>query len=170
MTIRRIALTVGVVVASLVALLAFAGASSDAPSSALLGQRVPLIKGETLAGESYDIDASRGRWVVVNFFATWCPPCIVEHPELVRLEQWGQDNGELDIVATVFNDTPENVADFFVDNGGSWPVLGDPSTPIDFQIRRVPESFLVDPFGVVRAHYTGGITAEQILGDIETLS
>lgn len=170
MTVRRIALSVGVVLALLILLLAVAGGGSDAPSSALLGQRVPLIAGETLEGADYDIDQSRGRWVVVNFFATWCPPCIAEHPDLVALERVGAETGEIDVVANVFNDSPENVAEFFAENGGSWPVLSDPGIAVEFQIRRVPESFLVDPFGVVRVHYTGGVTTEQILADIETLS
>ncbi len=170
MTVRRIALSVGAVLSLLILLLAVAGGGSDAPTSTLLGQRVPLVTGETLEGDDYDIDRSRGRWVVVNFFATWCPPCIAEHPDLVALEQIGAENGQIDVVANVFNDSPENVAEFFAENGGSWPVLSDPAVAVEFQIRRVPESFLVDPFGVVRVHYTGGVTTDQILADIETLS
>ncbi len=170
MSIRRIALSVGAVLTLLIVLLAVSGGTEDSQTNALLGQRVPLIQGQTLDGQDYDIDASRGRWVVVNFFATWCPPCIVEHPELVTIERIGAETGQIDVVANVFNDSPENVAEFFADNGGEWPVLSDAGVAVEFQIRRVPESFLIDPFGVVRAHYTGGVTAEQILGDIEAMS
>lgn len=170
MSVRRIALSVGAVVALFVILLAVAGGSDGADTSELLGQRVPLVEGETLDGREYNIDNSRGRWVVVNFFATWCPPCLAEHPELVTLERIGLETGQIDVVANVFNDSSDNVDEFFADNGGAWPVLSDPGVAVEFQIRRVPESFLVDPFGVVRAHYTGGVTAEQILGDIEAMS
>ncbi len=164
---RKIALSVGVVLVAFIALLAFGGTTPDEETSDLLGVRVPEVKGETLTGGSYNIDAARGKWVVVNFFATWCPQCVVEHPDLVALEEWGAQNGQLEVVSIVFNDTPDSVAEFFDERGGTWPVLAEPSTSVAFQIRAVPESFLVDPSGVVRVHYTGGILAESVITVIE---
>lgn len=171
---RFVALAVGLVLAALIGLLAFGGASVDEPSSRLLGKRVPVMSGDALLGGNadgtYDVDNSRGRWVVVNFFATWCPPCVAEHPELIALQEWGEANGSLEVVAIVFDDSADNVADFFVERGGSWPVMSTPNLAIDFQIQAVPETFLVDPDGVVVVHYTGGITAEQIIADISTMT
>ena len=118
-------------------------------------------------GGSFDIDDSRGRWVLVNFFSTWCGPCVAEHPELVELEEWGLTNNNLDLVAIVFNDSEANVRAFFEERGGGWPVMNDPQFPIDFQIRAVPETFLVDPSGTVVVHYTGGITVDQVISVIE---
>ncbi len=164
---RRISLGVGVVLVAFIALLAFGGTTPEDEVSPLLGQRVPAVQGDTLAGDTYDVDAARGKWVVVNFFATWCPPCVVEHPDLVALEAWGAENGQLEVVSIVFNDTAQNVAEFFDERGGSWPVLADPASSIAFQIRAVPESFLVDPTGVVRVHYTGGILAADVIDVIE---
>ncbi len=164
---RKLAMAVGVVLIGLVGLLAFGGSAADAPSSRLLGKRVPKISGEAMLGGEFDIDASRGRWVLVNFFATWCPPCVAEQPDLVALEQWGEANNNLDLVAVVFNDSESNVRTFFEERGGGWPVMNDPQIPIDFQIRAVPETFLVDPNGIVVLHYTGGITADQVMSVIE---
>ncbi len=163
-TARTISIIVGAVVVALIALLAFGGPATDAASSRLVDKRVPAVKGETLAGGTYDIDSARGRWVLVNFFATWCPGCVDEHPDLVRLEQYGEETGAIEVVSIVFDDDPDNVAELFAELGGSWPVLSDDgSLAVTFQIAQVPESFLIDPSGVVVAHATGGIKADDII-------
>jgi cytochrome c biogenesis protein CcmG, thiol:disulfide interchange protein DsbE len=163
---RGISAAVGVVLFALIVLLAVSGGDEEESSSRLLGNRVPSIAGTTLSGDTFDIDASRGRWVLVNFFATWCAPCIAEHPDLVELETWGAETGQLDLVSIVFDDDPENVADLFDQLGGDWPVLTAPQTVVDFQVRRVPESFLIDPNGVVVGHVISGVTAEVVVNEI----
>ncbi|MGH1502270.1 MAG: TlpA family protein disulfide reductase [Acidimicrobiales bacterium] len=165
------AVLAGVGVAGFVALLAFGGGDGTDGTTSLLGRRVPEVIGETLdldepdtpTGVEFDIDDHRGRWVLVNFFATWCPPCIAEHPELVALEEWGDETGELEVVSVVFNDDPGAVAEFFDERGGDWPVLSEASIAVEFQIAQIPESFLVDPSGVVVAHFISGIEASEVL-------
>lgn len=168
-TARTVSVIVGGMVVALIALLAFSGGGSDdtAADNRLLGRRVPPLAGPTLAGDAYDIDDARGRWVLINFFATWCGPCIAEHPQLVELETWGAETGQLELVSIVFDDDPDNVADLFDQLGGTWPVMDAPQTVVDFQLRRVPESFLVNPDGVVVAHVVSGVRAEQIVDEIE---
>ncbi len=164
---RIISSVVGLVVVGLIALLALGGPGTDVATSRLVDKRVPALQGETLDGGTYDIDAARGRWVLVNFFATWCPGCIDEHPDLVELEQYGKDTGAIEVVSIVFDDDPDKVADLFAELGGTWPVLNDSGQlAVTFQIAQVPESFLVDPSGVVVAHATGGITADEIIAAI----
>lgn len=167
-TARTAATVVGVVLVGLIALFAFSDRATDDTTNRLLGARVPVIEGETLSGGSYDIDDARGRWVLINFFATWCGPCIAEHPELVELESWGADTGQLELVSVVFDDDPQSVADLFDRLGGSWPVMESPETVVAFQLRRVPESFLVSPDGQVVAHFVSGIEADQVLEVVES--
>lgn len=159
---RYISIGVGVVLVALVALLAFAGPDEDDEVTALLGRRTPRVEGTTLTGESYDIDDQRGSWVLVNFFATWCAPCVNEHPELVELEAWGETRGDFEIVAVVFNDPVERVEEFFAQRGGGWPVLDNPAIPVDFQVAQIPETFLVSPSGQVVAQIEGEVTASEI--------
>lgn len=181
-SIRAVAIGIGVVVVGLIALLAFGGGDQLTERNGTLGKRVPLVQGmplEGLAGTSvnvdgepvaYSIDAQNGSWVLVNFFATWCAGCIVEHPELVALDDWGQSNN-LSLVAVVFDDadTPA-IQQFFRDRGGNWPVLRSPRSAIDFEISLIPESFLVAPSGLVVEHYIGGLSAADVQATIEEFS
>ncbi len=161
--VRWTALAVGVVVAALIGLLAFGSDENLTGANRVLGERVPVVAGPTIDGDDYDIDDARGRWVVVNFFATWCAGCINEHPDLVAFEQWGAETGRAEIVAVVFNDPVEDVEDFFQANGGGWPVLDDPSIPLEFQVTQIPETFLVAPSGRVVQHIQGEVRAEDLI-------
>ncbi len=166
MTARRTAAVVGAFLIGLVALFIFSGADLEPERSRLLGRRVPELAGQTLDGEDYNVDNSRGNWVLVNFFATWCVGCVREHPELVELEAWGEENG-LDVVSVVFDDDADRVEEFFAERGGTWPVLQDPSAAVKFQIALIPESFLVSPSGLVLQHAIGGLEADEIIEIIE---
>ncbi len=161
---RIIGAAVGLVVIAMIALFALGGGGDDQSSNRLLGQRVPAMVGSAVDGTAYDIDDLRGEWVLVNFFGTWCPPCVAEHPELVKLETWGADNGRLSLTSVAFNEPggAESVAEFFDEYGGSWPVLDDANLSVEFQIAQVPESFLIAPSGLVVQHFTGGIRAEDV--------
>ncbi len=162
---RTIGAIVGVAVLGMVALLALGGSGDDdTETNRLLGQRVPEVAGTAVDGTDFDIDDQRGDWVLVNFFGTWCPPCVAEHPELVALETWGAENDRLSLISVAFNEPggAEDVAKFFDDFGGSWPVLDDANLSVEFQISQVPESFLIAPSGLVVQHFTGGIRAEDV--------
>lgn len=161
---RTIGAVVGLVVVAMIALLAFGGGGDEGTTNRLLGQRVPAMAGTAVDGSDYDIDDRRGEWVLVNFFGTWCPPCVAEHPELVELEAWGAQNGRLSLISVAFNEPggAESVAQFFDDYGGTWPVLDDANLSVEFQISQVPESFLIAPSGLVVQHFTGGIRAEDV--------
>lgn len=154
---------VGIAVAALVVLFATAPRGDEkADTSTLVGNISPDLQGTTADGEQFDIDDHRGQWVLVNFFATWCPPCVEEHPELVELSE--RDDGQLQVVSVAYNDEDAKVAEFFETNGGSWPVLlgGADGASLDFGVKKLPESFLIAPSGVVAVKLNGAVTAEQI--------
>ncbi len=161
-TARWAALAVGVVVAVFVVVLATRPPASDvvAPSP-IVGQPAPEVEGPGLDGDTVRLSDLRGRWVVVNFFATWCVPCLREHPELVRFSD-RHDAASVQVLAVVYDDQPADVARFFRDRGGEWPVVDDVGAKVDFGVRGVPESFLVDPDGVVRTRLVGGVTADGL--------
>lgn len=157
-----VALAVGVVLLVFIGVLATRKAATDrVVSTPLLDKLAPAITGTTLAGDSFDLDRLRGEWVVVNFFATWCIPCRQEHPELVSFSRRHAQTGDASVVTVVFGDTADAVRAFFAEKGGDWPVvIGDEGRiALDYGVAGVPESFLVDPAGFVRAKIVGGVTS-----------
>ena len=140
-------------------------ATTRKADSPLLGKLAP-----DLVGEDYDLVDGAGQWVLVNFFATWCTPCIEEHDDLVAFSNAHASAGDASVVSVIFSDRPKNVEAFFAENGGDWPVVLDTDGRIatDWGVARVPESYLVSPSGQVRAKIVGGIEAsklEQLLAE-----
>lgn len=165
-----IALPIAVVLLALVVILATRDPASDRQAdSPLLGRQAPRIEGQTLEGRSFDSATYDGRWLVVNFFATWCVPCVQEHPELIAFQRAQQEAGQANVVSVVFSDDRASVEGFFERNGGEWPVVLTEDTVVaEWGVAGVPESYLVDPGGVVRAKLIGGVTAaglDSILGE-----
>ncbi|MEM9465894.1 MAG: redoxin domain-containing protein [Actinomycetota bacterium] len=146
-------------------------ASQRAANGRAVGEIAPLIEGESIDGQWFDIDDHRGQWVVVNFFSTTCVPCIVEHPELVEFAERHAVADDAVVVSVAFDDSAANVRDFFLENGGDWAVItGDTgSVAIDYGVTAVPESYLVAPSGIVADKIIGGVTADFLDRRIELL-
>jgi cytochrome c biogenesis protein CcmG/thiol:disulfide interchange protein DsbE len=159
------ALAVAVVVGVLVAVLATRPpASSTAAASPLLGKPAPPITGTALTGGPVDLSTLRGRFVVVNFFASWCPPCQVEQPELVQFAFQHRSAGDAQVIGVVFADRGANAARFLASTGGAWPAVGDPSGQIALQygVRGPPETFVVAPDGLVVARLLGAVKSTDL--------
>ncbi len=161
-----ITIPIALVLVVFVVILATRDPASDREvDSPLLGQAAPRIEGTTLDGRPFDSATFDGRWLVVNFFATWCVPCVQEHPELVAFQRAQADLGQANVISVVFSDERPAVERFFARNGGDWPVVFAADTVVaDWGVAGVPESYLVDPGGIVRAKLVGGVTAAGLDG------
>ncbi len=168
---RRVAPYVVVVLAVVLGglFLVLAGADSDSSATAdspLIGRPAPEATGTLDDGTSFDLSRRKGSWVVLNFFDPECIPCIQEHPELVRFDEdqatLGPDGAELYSVIT--RGSRDEIDDFFAENGGDWPAIYSEADefPVAFGVAAVPETWIIDPSGVVQLRLISKVTAEQL--------
>jgi cytochrome c biogenesis protein CcmG, thiol:disulfide interchange protein DsbE len=168
-----VALGVAIVVAALFVVLA--GSSPDGDNevqSFLIGRPAPRVVSTTLDDEPFDLSRRKGSWVVLNFFDPTCVPCVDEHPELIAFdEQQAQLADGAELYTIINRGSPESIREFFDAKGGEWPVVRDPdgAVSVDFGVAQVPETWIIDPNGVVRARYAGPITADRVAQDLQAL-
>jgi cytochrome c biogenesis protein CcmG, thiol:disulfide interchange protein DsbE len=142
-------------------------AATRAVNSPLVGKPAPAIEGTTVDGASASLGGLKGKWVVVNFFATWCVPCRVEHPELIKFSDSHAASGDAAVLGVIYSDNAQAVKEYRDKEGGSWAMLTDPKgrVALDYGVAGVPESFLISPEGMVVAKLLGGVRA----GDLDQL-
>ena len=168
---RKVLVVVGVtavaavlVVSVLSALSASNSKGASSVHSALIGQPAPGLAGETVTGGHASLAADRGRWVIVNFFASWCVPCQKETPELVRFAAAHSGPHDAAILGVVYQDDDGSVRSFIHDHHVTWPLLA--YRTIDqanaYGIAGIPVTFLIAPDGRVAAKALGGLRAGQI--------
>jgi cytochrome c biogenesis protein CcmG, thiol:disulfide interchange protein DsbE len=159
------AAVVALVVAALVAVLATRPpASTTEAASPLLGKLAPPLSGTSLTGTPVNLAALRGQFVVVNFFASWCPPCQVEEPELIQFAYQHHTAGDAQVLGVVFEDASASAARFLSTTGSSWQAVPDPGGQIalDYGVRGPPETFVIAPDGLVVARLLGAVTATDL--------
>ena len=150
-----------VALAALVALFALFALGRDprVKPDALVGRPLPEIMTPTLVGgEGVPLRAAVEGPTVLNVFASWCTPCEVEHPELMRL----RDSG-VRVVGLAYKDDPAKTAAFLQRLGDPFAQVltdRDGRAGVELGISGVPETFLVGPDGVVRAKHSGPLTSE----------
>ncbi len=135
--------------------------------SARVGQPVPSFSLPALDPRVPALtsgDLAVGHPTLVNFFASWCPPCHVEHPLLMKLHDEG-----IAIVGIAYKDAPENTRRFLRRLGNPFARIGmdrDGRTAIDFGVSGVPETFVIDGRGRIVLHHPGPLTEEVVAEQI----
>ena len=135
--------------------------------SMLMGKRVPPFSLPAVAGGDAgfaDTDLA-GRPILVNFFASWCVPCIEEAPVLMDLKRAG-----VAIYGIAYKDKPAATAAFLARRGNPYAKLADDAAgrvAIDWGVTGVPESYLIDPSGIVRWRFVGPMPADVASGALK---
>ncbi|MEL6452780.1 MAG: DsbE family thiol:disulfide interchange protein [Pseudomonadota bacterium] len=138
--------------------LAAVGMFRDNPNelpSTRVGGPAPALTAETLAdypGVTPELLAS-GEVTLVNFWASWCPPCRAEHPKLLEMAADG-----IPIIGVNFRDTEGPAASYLADDGNPFAAVAfDPAgrSAIDWGVTAPPETFIVDGDGTVLFRYVG---------------
>jgi len=136
---------------------------------ALLSGRDPASIGSVMVGRPAPrldgVTFGNGKPVLVNYFASWCAPCLAEHPLFTRLKQ---RDGAV-IVGIAWKDKPEATRAWLAKLGDPYQQLlfdQDGKTALDWGLSGVPETYLVDGKGIVRLHFRGPISERDLTQSI----
>lgn len=123
-----------------------------------------------IEGKVRTLSEFRGKWVVVNYWATWCPPCLEEIPDLVSFHDRHQDTDAV-VIGINFEDIPQDQLRAFVDDYFiTYPVLrnGDMAPPTErLDVGGLPTTYIISPEGVPVARQVGTVTAGALEKFIE---
>lgn len=117
-----------------------------------------------LQGKQRSLSEFRGKWVVVNYWATWCPPCLDEIPELINFHEENKDKNAV-VIGVDFEDIAlPKLKTFVEDYFMNYPILRMKPAPKSELgvIAGLPTSFLISPEGELVAKQTGPVTAKMI--------
>jgi DsbE subfamily thiol:disulfide oxidoreductase len=134
------------------------GDTPDLPGS--VGKPAPAYAARNLAGDSVDLTRYQGRVVLLNIWATWCPPCRKETPALQALhERYGKRGLSVVGVSIDIAGAGNLVSDFMREYGVTYGMLHDPDDRVSsvFGINGVPSTFLIDRKGIVRWRHMGAV-------------
>ena len=122
------------------------------------GQPAPNFTLTDMEGAEVSLDGLRGKVVIVNFWATWCPPCREEMPSMEKLHQQFKDQGLVILAVNVEKDRAA-LKNFLQQHGYSFPVLHDSKSAVQnlYKVFRFPESFIIDRNGQVVQKVIGAI-------------
>lgn len=112
-------------------------------------------------GDKLTTDGLKGHVVLINFFASWCVPCRIEHPILMRLAT----EEKLPIYGIAYKDRREDTERLLAQTGDPYRGIGvdtDGRTGIDFGVYGVPETYIIDKSGHIRKRFVGPLTAEAV--------
>jgi peroxiredoxin len=140
--------------------------ASGRPTQARVGELAPEIDLPTLTGERIVLSQLVGKPVVVNFWATWCPPCRAEFPTLVRKYKQYQDQGLVIIgVNTQDTNSDEGIRTFMQNTLVNFPIVRDRDERVTraYNVRGLPTSVFIDRQGIIREIIVGGLIEDDFL-------
>jgi cytochrome c biogenesis protein CcmG, thiol:disulfide interchange protein DsbE len=121
---------------------------------------------KTPDGEEYTLSELKGKAVLVNLWATWCPPCRAEMPVIEKMYQEYKDQGFVVLAMDMtYQDNPLDVVPFAQENGLTFPILLEETGDVGaaYQLRSLPSSFFINRAGIIQEVVIGGPMSEALL-------
>jgi cytochrome c biogenesis protein CcmG, thiol:disulfide interchange protein DsbE len=165
----KLAWTLGIFAALLVLLAVGLGLNPREVPSPLIGKAAPAFELPLLAApdKTFTQKDMLGKVWVLNVWASWCAPCLVEHPQITRLAA-----GAVPVVGLNYKDARDDAIPWLKRNGNPYvTIVQDPSGRIglDYGVYGVPETYVIDRRGVIRYKRIGPVTPEILKEKIEPL-
>ena len=126
-------------------------ANEDASTLTKVGDAVPAFTIETTAGQKLTPESLKGKVVLLNFFATWCGPCVGEMPHLQKLHEQFKDNDKFVMVSVGREHQPDEVKQFAEKQKLTFPVAADPKRETYglFAKQYIPRNYVIDGEGKI---------------------
>jgi len=127
-----------------------------------VGDYAPKFDLDNLEGEDINLTDYQGKYLLLNFWATWCPPCRKEMSDLNQFYQKNQD--EFVVVGVNIGENKEDVKKFMHSGGYEYPILLDRDRQVAFLYRAsvIPTSYFIDPEGRIQYIKRGLVTKEEL--------
>ena len=157
-----------IVIVSIVTLALFAGCTIKEKEGATAA--APDFTLQDISGKKVRLADLKGRVVMLEFWATWCPPCRAEIPAVERLHREYGDKGLTVLAITLDEGGWDEVKAFIAESKISYTVLkGTEDVSAEYKIRLIPATFLIDKEGNIRKQYMGGGSNEALEQEIKAL-
>lgn len=133
-----------------------------------VGEKAPDFELKTLDGKTVKLSDYRGKKVILNFWATWCPPCKAEMPDIQKYYNEADDNVE---ILAVNIDPQYDVKKFVRDANVTFPVLLDSKDEVNtlYKILTIPTTYFIDGEGIIRSKHLSVMTTEIIREHIKNM-
>lgn len=143
--------------------------TADLPPAPAIGHPAPDFTLTTAAGEAFTLSALHGTPVVLNFWATWCPPCRAELPELEMTST--RLAGQVAVVGVNQAETPAAVQAFAAQLGLTFAIPLDENAVASqlYYVRSLPTTFFIDRGGVIRQIQVGPVTEATLAQLLKTI-
>jgi thiol-disulfide isomerase/thioredoxin len=144
-------------------ILAFAATLLFAAAAHAETAKKPTLQVTTLDGAQFDLAAQRGKWVIVNFWATWCSPCIKEMPDISRFVASRSDVSAIGVAYG--EEEPADIRAFLAKHPVQYPIA---AVPTDHKLpdfgtpKALPTTYLIAPDGSVAKKFMGPVTMDEL--------
>ena len=135
------------------------------------GSVAPDFTLKTFSGQTVNLKELRGKRVLINFWASWCPPCLRETPDLkAAYNELREENVAFIGIGT--QDDTDKLKKFSDDNSLPYTIVEDPKGTVGdrYSVLGLPTTILVDSQGIVRKVFTGPITKDQVMTEVGKLN
>lgn len=138
--------------------------------SPLIGKPAPAFELPLLTepDKQFSEKTMLGRVWIMNVWASWCPPCLVEHPVVTQVAR----SGIAPVIGLNYKDTREDALPWLKRNGDPFQLIafdGNGRIGIDYGVYGVPETYIIDGKGVIRYKHIGPLTADIVQKEMEPL-
>lgn len=154
---RKLKITASVLLLSLAAVLAAGLLREERPPFPLLDEPAPAFALPSLGGGTFN--PAEGEYLIVNFFASWCAPCLVEHPQLAELA------GQYPLAGIAYKDDLADLQKWLDEHGNIFADIGldhSGEAGLAWGLSGVPETFVIDKSGRLRYRHRGPLLATDL--------